>query len=110
MAALTIQDVPAAGLASLAFTACNGGGDTVAAGSKAAGGWELETIFVIVRNTNAATRDVTVGSLAPVTVPVTTGVSVIPVPNEGINDASVAVAYSAVTNLDIAAVRIGKGY
>jgi hypothetical protein len=107
MAALTIQDAPKAGLANAAFTACNAGGDTVAAGSKQAAGWDLHTVILIVRNTNAATRDVTVGALAPVTVPATTGVSIIPVPNEGINDASVAISYSAVTNLDIAAVRIG---
>jgi hypothetical protein len=110
MAAITVQDVPVGGLASLSFAACNGGGDTVAGKVKRAGGWDLEGVYLIFRNTNAATRDITVGSLSAVTIPVTTGVSVIPVPDEGLNDASVAVTYSAVTNLDVAAIRVGRGY
>lgn len=110
MAALTIQDAPAGGLATVTFAAAAGGGDTVASGSKQTGGWDLETVILIVRNTDAATKDVTVGGLPAVTVAATTGVAVIPVPNEGINDPSVAVTYSAVTNVTVAAVRIGKGY
>lgn len=110
MAAIAIQDVPVGGLASLTFAACNGGGDTVAAGSKRMGGYALHEVVLVFRNTNAAVRNVTVGGLAAVTVPVTTGVSVIPIPDEGMGDASVAVTYDAVTNLDVAAMRIGVGY
>lgn len=107
MAAITVQTVPEGGLASVTFAAANGGGDTVATGGKRAGGWDSDLILLIVRNTNAATRDITVGSNPAVTIPATTGVSVIPVYSEGVNDASVAVAYSAVTNVDVAAVRVG---
>jgi hypothetical protein len=110
MAAITIQEVPEAGLANATFAAANGGGDTVAAKTKRLGGYDLETTLLLVRNTDAATRDVTVGSLAAVTVPATTGFAVIPIPDEGINDASVAVSYSAVANLTVAAVRIGRSY
>lgn len=107
MAAITVQTVPAGGLASVTFAAANGGGDTVATGGKRAGGWDSDLVLLIVRNTNAATRDVTVGGGTAVTVPATTGVSVIPVYSEGVNDPTVAVTYSAVTNVDVAAVRIG---
>lgn len=107
MAAITVQSVPEGGLATVTFAAANGGGDTVATGSRRAGGWDSDLILLIVRNTNAATRDITVGANAPVTIAATTGVSVIPVFSEGVNDASVAVAYSAVTNVDVAAVRVG---
>jgi len=105
MAAIAIQDVPATGLASVTFAAANGGGDTVAYGSKALAGYEQYSVVLLARCTDAATKDVTVGGVT-VTVPATTGFAVIPVPNEGLNDPSVAVTYSAVTNLTVAAVRI----
>lgn len=107
MAAITIQNIPDGGLANATFAAANGGGDTVAIGGRRAGGFDNDTVLLLVRNANAATRDVTVGGGSPITVPATTGFSVIPVYSEGINDPSVAVAYSAVTNVDVAAVRIG---
>lgn len=105
MAAIAIQDVPAAGLASVTFAAANSGGDTVAYGSKSLAGYEQYSVILIARNTNAATKDVTVGGVT-VTCPATTGVSIVPVPNEGLNDASVAVTYSDTTNVTVAAVRI----
>jgi hypothetical protein len=110
MAAIAVQDVPQGGLASVTFAACTGGGDTVAGQSKRTGGYALHETLLIFRNTNAAVRNITVGSLAAVQIPVTTGVSIIPVPDEGINDASVAITYDAVTNLDVACVRIGATY
>jgi len=106
MAAISIVDVPATGLASVTFAAANAGGDTVASGTKSLAGYEQYSVLLLVKNANASTADVTVGSLAAVTCPVTTGFSIIPVPNEGLNDASVAVTYSAVTSLTVAAVRI----
>ena len=106
MAAISIVDVPATGLASLTFAAATGGGDTIAYGSKSMAGYEQYSVLLIVKNANASTADVTVGSLAAVTCPVTTGMSIIPVPNEGLNDASVAVTYSAVTSLTVAAIRV----
>lgn len=109
MAAIAIQDVPAGGLATVTFAAANTS-DTVAAGSKRYGGFANEEILLIYRNTDAATRDITVGSLSPVTIAATTGISIIPVPNEGLNDASVAVTLSAAANVTVAAVRVGKDY
>lgn len=110
MAAIAIQEVPVGGLASVTFAACTAGGDTVAGGSKRMGGYALTELVLIFRNTNAAVRNITVGALAAVQIPVTTGVSIIPVPDEGLNDASVAITYDAVVNLDVACVRIGNGY
>ena len=106
MAAIAIQDVTADGLASTTFAAANAGGDTIAAGSVKSGGWQQYPVLLLVRCTDASSKNVTVGSLAAVTCPATTGFSTIPVPNEGLGDASVAVTYSAVTSVTVAAVRI----
>lgn len=110
MAAIAIQEIPIGGLATVTFAAANAS-DTVAGGSKRLAGYALTELVLIYRNTNAATRDITVGALAPVTIAATTGISVIPVPDEGINDASVTVTIApAVTNVDVACVRIGGAY
>lgn len=106
MAAIPVQSVPDGGLASVTFAAA-ANGDTVAFGGKRMGGYDSTCLLLIVRNTNAATRDITVGGGAIVTIPATTGVSVIPVFNEGIGDPSVLVTYSALTNVDVAAVLVG---
>lgn len=106
MAAIPIQTVPEGGLGTVTFAAA-ANGDTIADGGKRAGGYDLNSILLIVRNTNAATRTITVGDNAPVTIAATTGVSIIPVFSEGIGDPSVLVAYSALTNVDVAAVLIG---
>ena len=106
MAAITIQDVGAAGLASATFAAATAGGDTIAYGTKQMAGYEQYSVLLLVKNAAGATQDITVGSLAAVTCPATTGFSIIPVPNEGLNDPSVAVTYSAVVTLTVAAVRI----
>lgn len=106
MAAISIQNVPKAGLADCAFAAANGGGDTVASGTKSKGGWELETVALLVKNGDSGSHDVTVGALAAVTV-AAGKTAIIPVPNEGLNDATVAVVYSAVTSVTVAAVKLG---
>ena len=106
MAAITIVDVPAGGLASVTFAAATAGGDTVAYGTKQAAGWEQYSVLLLVKNAAVATQDITVDSLTAVTCPANTGFSIIPIPNEGLNDASVAVTYSAVVTLTVAAVRI----
>lgn len=105
MAALTIADVPAAGLADIGLTAAGAGGDTIAYGTKAAAGWEEYSVLLVVRNGDASSHDVTVGGRSAVTV-AAGKVGIIPVPNEGLNDASVAVTYSAVTSVTVGAVRI----
>jgi len=105
MAAITIQEVTGAGNADVTFTAATGGGDTVASATKSFGGWESSTVALIAINGAGVTQTVTVGGVA---VPVLAGdTAVIPVPNEGLNDASVAVTYSAVVTLTVAAVRLG---
>lgn len=107
MADVAIQEVPAGGLDSVTFTAA-AASQTVPAnsGTRSKGGWELSSVFAILRNTNAATRDVTIGAES-VTVPATTGVSVLPVPDPGVNGAAQAITYSATANLEIALIRIG---
>lgn len=109
MAAIAIQDVPVGGLATVTFAAANTS-DTVAAGSKRYGGFGNEEILLIYRNTDATTEDITVGSLAPVTIAANTGIAIIPVPNEGLNDASVTVTMASATGITVAAVRVGKDY
>lgn len=111
MADLTIIDVPAGGVTNVTRTAA-AASQTIPAsgGSKQAGGYDLTTMFLLVFNTDAATRDVTVGGQAAVTVPITTGTAVIPVLNTGINGAAQAITYSATANLAVALVRIGNGY
>lgn len=109
MAAIAIQEVPAGGLANVTFAATNTS-DTVAGGAKRLGGYALHELILIYRNTNAATRDITVGSLPAQTIPALTGVAIIPVPDEGINDASVTVTITAAAGVDVACVRIGGTY
>lgn len=109
MAAIPVNDLPDAGLDNVNFAAANGGGDTVAIGGRRTGGHDLDLVLLLVRNTDAASKTVTVGSQPARTVPATTGFAVIPVFNEGIGDPSVAVAYSAVTNVTVAAVRHAVG-
>ncbi|OLF07752.1 hypothetical protein BLA60_25825 [Actinophytocola xinjiangensis] len=105
MAAITIQNVTNAGNADVAFAAANSGGDTIAGGTRSVGGWELETVALIAINGHSGSQTVTVGGVA---VPIAAGdTAVIPVPNEGLNDASVAVTYSGVTALTVAAIRLG---
>jgi|SRR5690242_5893351 len=105
MAAITITDVTAAGLADIGLAAANGGGDTIAYGTEAAAGWEEYSVLLVVRNGDASSHDVTVGSLSAVTV-AAGKTAIIPVPNAGENAAAVAVTYSAVTSVTVAAVRI----
>jgi len=104
MAALTINDVPAAGLADLPLVAATAGGDTIAYGTKQAAGWEQYTVVLLVRNADTVPHTATVGGLPLVVANAKTGI--IPVPNEGLNDASVAVTYDAVTSVTVAAARL----
>lgn len=114
MADLTVRDVPAAGLAAAdaAFYEAAAASQTIPAktSSVRAGGWEGETLVLLARNTNAATRTITVGAQDAVTIAATTGNVVIPVQSPGRNHAAIAIAYSATTNLDVALIRIGRGY
>lgn len=101
MALLTIQDA-SGGLQDVVMGAANGGGDTVEPGMKA-GGWGTG-VFLLVRNTDAATKTVTVNGVGYV-VPATTGLAVIPVSGVYPKNAK-PITYSAVTGVTIAAVQI----
>lgn len=115
MADLTIREVPEAGLAlnDAGFYQAAAASQTIPAkalGINRAGGWEHQSVFLLVRNTDAATRDVTIGGQSAVTVAVTTGNAVIPVKSTGLNHAQIPITYSATANLSVALVRIGKDY
>jgi hypothetical protein len=105
MAALTVQQGPSGwGGNAAAFAAATAGGDTVA-GGVGHGGWHLPVVL-LVRNGDATATNVTVGSLPALSVPATTGVAVIPVIGSQAYGDSVAVTYSKVTSLTVAAVRL----
>jgi hypothetical protein len=104
MAQLTVQDL-SSGTGLPTFVAAAGGGDTVrtdTAGS--AGGWNLG-LYLVVRNTDAAAKTVTVAGLAGVVVPATTGVAIIPIARQHFG-ATRAVTYSAVTGVTVAAIQL----
>lgn len=101
MAALTVQD-GSAGI-SPTFGAAAGGGDTVAGGITD-GGWHLPVVL-LVKNADTTATNVTVGSLPAVSVAATTGMAVIPVIGSPYGT-PVAVTYSKVTSLTVAAVRL----
>lgn len=102
MAVFTVEDA-SKGIQSLTMNAANGGGDSVAAGSKM-GGWELPVI-IVVRNADASSKTVTVQGTAYV-VPATTGTAVIPIRGSMKPGDSVAITYSAVTSLTVGACRL----
>lgn len=115
MADLTIREVPEAGLAAAdaAFYQAAAASQTVpakAAGINRAGGYELFSLFLVCKNTNAATRDITVGSQTAVTIAATTGNAVIPIKSTGLNHAQIPITYSATADLSVALVRVGKDY
>lgn len=114
MADLTIRDVPEVGLAALDanFFEAAAASQTIPAkaSSVKAGGWDLETLVLVCKNTNAATRDITVGAQTAVTIDATTGNAIIPIKPPGKNHAAIAITYSATANLSVALVRIGRNY
>ncbi len=100
MAALAVQD----GSAGIAPTfAAAAAGDTVA-GGVTDGGWSLPVVL-LVRNADATGTDVTVAGQPLVTVAATTGSAIIPVRTGKYGD-PVAVTYSKLTALTVAAVRL----
>jgi hypothetical protein len=104
MAVITVQDGSAGYAANAAaYVAATAGGDTVAGGIRA-GGWHIPVVL-LVRNTDAATRTVTVGSLPGVVVPATTGVAVIPVVGSPYGGA-IPVTYSSAVGVTVAAARL----
>lgn len=114
MADLTVREIPEAGLAAVdaSFWEDAAADQTIPAktASVRAGGWENETVLLLARNTNAATRTITVAGQAAVTIGATTGNAVIPITSTGRNAAARAITYSATADLDVALVRVGRGY
>jgi hypothetical protein len=114
MADLTLREVPAAGLAAVdaSFFQAAAASQTIPAKTTSgrAGGWESESVFLLAKNTDAATRDITVAGQTALTIGATTGNAIIPISPAGRNNAALAVTYSATANLSVALVRIGKDY
>lgn len=100
MAVLTVDDA-GKGIANVTMVAAAGGGDSVAAGVKV-GGWELP-VAVVVRNGDASAKTVTVQG-TPYVVNAS-GIALIPVRAGKYGD-SVAITYSAVTNVTVGAARL----
>lgn len=101
MAALNVENGSAG--VSATFVAANAGGDTVAGGVMD-GGWHLPVVL-LVKNADTTATNVTVGSLPAVSVAATSGTAVIPVIGSPYGTA-VAVTYSKVTSLTVAAARL----
>lgn len=102
MAVLTVEDA-SKGIQSLTMNVAAAGGDSVAAGVKM-GGWELPVV-IVVRNTDAATKTVTVQG-ANYVVPASTGIALIPVRGSVRYGDSVAITYSAVTGVTVGVGRL----
>lgn len=104
MAELTVQDL-SGGTGLPTFVAAAGGGDTVRTDSSGAGaGWDLG-LYLVVRNTDATTKTVTVEGLAGVVVPATTGFAIIPLARKHFGNPR-SIAYSAVTGVSVAAIQL----
>lgn len=104
MAAIAVQDANGGGILDVTFSAANAGGDTVLAGSRA-GGYDLETVFLLYKNAHTADQTVTVDGTAYV-IPFGAGkVAVLPA-FRGVYGGSVNITYSGVTALTVGAVRI----
>lgn len=101
MALLALQDA-SAGIANVNMLTPNAGGDTVNAGVRAAG-WDLPVVL-LVRNTDAATKTVTIDGV-PYVIPATTGLGLVPV-YAGVYGMVKAIAYSAVAGVTIAPLRL----
>ncbi|MGH9247954.1 MAG: hypothetical protein ACRD0W_00315 [Acidimicrobiales bacterium] len=108
MATLVVQDAPVTGLDSVTFAAASALGDDAPTG----GG-----IVLLVRNTDAATKVVTVVTPGTVrgltvedpqmTVPATTGLAAMPLVRS-VFGAAAAITYSAVTGVTVAVVRLAR--
>lgn len=104
MAAIAVQDADGGGILDVTFSAATGGGDTVAAGSRA-GGYDLQTVFLLYKNAHSADQTATVDGTAYV-IPFGAGkVCMIPV-HRGVYGGSVNITYSGVTALTVGAVKI----
>lgn len=110
MADLTLREIPAGGSAAANWFVAAAASQTVPAkvSSVDMAGYELESVYLLVQNTDAATRTVTVGSQAGVVVNATTGFAIIPVKSPGRNHGQIPITYSATANVTVALVRVSK--
>ncbi|WP_030437384.1 hypothetical protein [Actinoplanes subtropicus] len=103
MAVLAVDDA-SAGIANVNMVAANGGGDSAPAGVKI-GGWELPVV-VVVRNGDASSKTVTIAG-TPYVVNAS-GIAVVPIRGSYRYGDSVAITYSAVTNVTVGAARLSS--
>lgn len=102
MALIALQEAEA-GVQSVNLAAAVGP-DTIQAGIRNSA-WELP-IILVVKNTDAATKTVTVDGTAYI-VPATTGLAVIPI-RRGLANQIVTVTYSAVAGVTVGALRLSR--
>lgn len=103
MAALTVQQIPVAGLDIGALAAAAGGGDTVQVTSLETGGHDIAPAVFIARNGDAASKTITVDGVALV---VAAGaIGIVPL-KTGYAGKNIAVTYSAVTNVTVGAFQL----
>jgi hypothetical protein len=102
VATLILQDA-SAGLGNIAFVAAAAGGDACPSGSHV-GGWALP-VALIVRNGGAGSINVTVPGLGVVAVPAAADAIFPVIGNQQFGDL-VAIAYSGVTTVTVAAVKL----
>lgn len=104
MAALTVQTVAELGADVGAGAAAAPGGDTVTLTAHETGGWDTGAAFLLVRNGGAGAITCTVGAAAPLSI--AAGASAVIPLRTGYGGATIAVAYSAVTTVTVAAVKL----
>lgn len=104
MAALTLQQVPAAGLDIGALAPATAGGDTVQVTANEMGGWDVGAACLIFRNGDAAAKTVTIAGAAPVSV-AAGAIGIFPL-KTGYAGANIAVTYSAVTSCTVGAFQL----
>jgi len=104
MAALTLQQIPLTGLDIGVLAAAAGGGDTVQCTANEMGGWDAQPAVFIFRNGDAASKTVTIGAAAPVTV-VAGAIGIFPL-KTGYGGANIAITYSAVTSCTVGAFQL----
>ncbi len=104
MAAITLQQIPVAGLDIGALTAAAAGGDTVQVTANETGGWDVAPAVFIFRNGDAASKTVTIAGAAPVTV-AAGAIGIFPL-KTGYGGSNVAITYSAVVSCTVGAFQL----
>jgi hypothetical protein len=108
MAVLVVQDAPVSGLANITLVAATAGGDVAPSGIGVA---------LVVKNTDAATKTITITTPGTVSglaiadisqiVPATTGIGVFPLVGR-VTGALAQISYSAVTGVTVGLIRLAR--